>query len=277
VTEKRRDRVSGRSRRENPPPLRATAWIDTWCHESYSVGKEAMTAGKRQGPFRRSKPGVVGRKMAGQSAENLCVNYFNKYRGVSMGKNTKSFTDNDGNTPLLLASLSGQKDLVKALIDEGADINEKNKYGQTPLIYASRGSHIEIIKLLLSQGADVNKKYNQSSTPLTEAMAKGNKEIIELLMEKGADVNLEDQSGNTPLILAVIFQHKEIVELLISKGADVNAKNKNKETPLNLALSRGYKEIAEMLKNKGAVKTADKTFSEQMGETWDYLNKNFNK
>jgi ankyrin repeat protein len=118
------------------------------------------------------------------------------------------------------AATEGDMEAVKQFIDEGADVNVKNKVGSTPLLYAAV-----------------------------------QKEIIELLIAKGADVNAKNNSGWTPLLMAVLGDRKEVIELLIAKGADVNAKDSRKdsrgETPLDWAIEKNYTEIAALLRKHG--------------------------
>jgi ankyrin repeat protein len=85
---------------------------------------------------------------------------------------------------------------------------------------------LEKVKQLLDEGADVNAKNKDGLTGLMHAAWKGHKEVVKLLLESGADVNAKDECGWTALKLALHFSywkdnhnHKEIVELLKSYGA----------------------------------------------------------
>ena len=93
---------------------------------------------------------------------------------------------------------------IRTLIEAGADVNIRNKYGVTPLWRATEGDHNEIAKLLLEAGADVNAgDYASGFTPLWWAAGKGQTEIVRLLLEAGADVNYSDKMFRmTPLMLA---------------------------------------------------------------------------
>jgi len=155
--------------------------------------------------------------------------------------------------PIHDAARNGDLAGVQAELDNGADVNVKNKHGMTPLHDAAAEGRKEIAELLIAKGADVNANDRWGMTPLHLAAYYGHKEIVELLIAKGADVNAKDDMfGRTLLHDAALGGHKEIVELLITAGADVNAKDEGGGTPLHSAAYRGHKEIAELLIAKGA-------------------------
>ena len=160
--------------------------------------------------------------------------------------------NNNGNTPLHLASRKGHTEIVKLLLEHGADANVKNNDGETAFDWASYEGHTEIVKLSLEYGADVNVKDNDGNTPLRWASSNGQTEIVKLLLEYGADVNAKDDDGNTPLFCASYEGHAEIVKLLLVHGADVNAKDNNGETPLYRASHNGHTKIVNLLKQHGA-------------------------
>jgi hypothetical protein len=71
-----------------------------------------------------------------------------------------------GSSPLLSAALFGQTEIARALIDAGADVNQRNNEGSTPLITAAFMCRTEIVEALLAAGADRNLANNGGSTPL---------------------------------------------------------------------------------------------------------------
>jgi ankyrin repeat protein len=157
---------------------------------------------------------------------------------------------------LLLAAKKPNVEIVRLLIDSGADINiqgalkelpsktpfEKlllsyiNKLGDytnTPLIESCSRGNLKVAQLLLDNGADINaKKRNTGETALMEATSIDHKEIVELLLDHGADINDKDDHGDTTLFYASSQASIEIVKLLIDRGADVYAKNNRDETAL---------------------------------------------
>ncbi|MCX5857216.1 MAG: ankyrin repeat domain-containing protein [Deltaproteobacteria bacterium] len=117
-------------------------------------------------------------------------------------------------TPLVSAILSDQTETVKALIDKGADVNEKGQDNFTPLHWAAYYGKTEMVKILLSKGAQANAGSTSYGTPLIIAAQYGFTDTVKVLVEKGADVNMTDGAGRTALSYAEIGKYEAIVQLL---------------------------------------------------------------
>lgn len=102
-------------------------------------------------------------------------------------------------TPMMLAAIRGQIDLVKKLLARDADVN---KPGWTPLHYAATGGHVDIMKLFLEAHAYIDAESPNRSTPLMMAAGYGSEEAARLLIEEGADVSLRNELGLTALDFA---------------------------------------------------------------------------
>jgi ankyrin repeat protein len=76
--------------------------------------------------------------------------------------------------------------VLQFLLERGADINVRNRFGETPLHLASFNGVLEVVRLLLEHGADEQAKNNDGKTPLQEAVEDGHDEVVELLREHGA-------------------------------------------------------------------------------------------
>ena len=101
-------------------------------------------------------------------------------------------------------------------------INKDKKYTERILDQAVRIGNLDIVNALLDNGAKIN---NKKFSPLLSALNSKNFDIAKILILRGADPNLESNDSN-PLILACEIGNLEIVKLLIQKGARVNCKNK---------------------------------------------------
>lgn len=89
------------------------------------------------------------------------------------------------NRRLVSASAEGNALSVKALIEEGANVEALENDGWTPLTIAAREGHLEVVKLLLEKGANVNKLEGGGHTALFWANRNRHQQVIELLLSKG--------------------------------------------------------------------------------------------
>jgi len=164
--------------------------------------------------------------------------------------------DKFGRTPLYRVLRVDTNDLAEFLIAKGADVNAKDNKGQTPLHRVCFCGQKDVAELLIAKGADVNAKDNEGVTPLHLGCLGGQKDMAELLIANGSNVNAKSTggllSGMTPLHLACLLGHKDVAGLLIAKGADIDIKDNNSQTPLHAACLRGHKDVVELLIAKGA-------------------------
>ena len=189
--------------------------------------------------------------------------------------------DLGGSNILLLAVKKEENyknDIVKLLIESGADVNAKDYDGDTALRIAALHNKKDIAELLIEAGADLNVKNNAGRTALRAAAGEGNRDITELLIKAGADMDVKGSDGLTALICAIDNDKKDTAELLIKAGADsetalawavennkhdavkflielgtdVNSKDKDGLTLLTHAILHGQKDIADLLRAAGA-------------------------
>ena len=124
----------------------------------------------------------------------------------------------------------------------------------TPLLGATMRGDAQEVKRLLETGADPNEGRFLGAPPLLIALMRRNHEIAEAMIANGADVKATDPSGVTTLMLAAYDETGDptLVRELLAKGVDPNAKNKAGETALVWALRRGNTPIVEALREAGA-------------------------
>jgi len=165
---------------------------------------------------------------------------------------------------IFLASYNGDLETVKKLIKENPDlVNSRNSTGRFPLEMAAQTGQTDIVKFLLENGADVNLNRGGATALHMAAIYGGKTEVITLLLENGADLNARTGNGYTPLNLAVIGKQKEIAELLIEKGGEINLENQDFTQLLSISASGGIKKIADIALKK----EVDFSFKTEKGDT----------
>ncbi|KAH7141751.1 ankyrin repeat-containing protein [Dactylonectria macrodidyma] len=118
-------------------------------------------------------------------------------------------------TPLTWATYNGQQGAALVLIENGADVNEKDSYGQTALLYGVQEGGIGAVLLLLNNGADVNAETPSGRTPLTFAVERNDLELTQALIDHGAKLNSRDKGGRFLLYWA---HNEDMAELLFKNG-----------------------------------------------------------
>jgi hypothetical protein len=134
----------------------------------------------------------------------------------------------------MVAVHCGHHTLVKFLLAQGADVEEKDPHhGLSILIWSCLSGHESVVKLLLEKGADLRTKdHYHRWTPLWYAIVMEHEAVVRLLLEKVGDIEIKDDIGRTPLLHAAIYGCKTIISLLLEKGADIEVKDKSGYTPL---------------------------------------------
>ncbi|MEI0608264.1 ankyrin repeat domain-containing protein, partial [Brachyspira pulli] len=147
-------------------------------------------------------------------------------------------------TPLMIAVYKEDYDMVKYLLDKGANPNTANNENKTALMIAIANNNFDISKLLIQQGANINTKDEYGYTALMRAAMIESYEMVKFLLENGANINTKDNDGNTVLYYNIYYADygelenaKKIFNLLIKYGADVNTKNNYGASLLNMAYS----------------------------------------
>jgi len=158
----------------------------------------------------------------------------------------------DGDSPALSAAQAGSDSslqIIKLLGDAKAELNASNA-AYTPLYYAVQQGNKDLVQALLDAGADPNGKTQDGHAPIFEAFS--NLDILQALLKAKADPNLKNNSGETALLAAVEEGTKDAVEKLLKAGADVNFKTDSGNTALQLANNYSKSDVAELLKASGA-------------------------
>lgn len=154
----------------------------------------------------------------------------------------------DYDTPLLMATRWDDLELIKLLLLKGASVDAVNKNGVTPLASASDNGYVDMVEFLINSGADVNaSRFDDHFTPLLYACQGGHLEVARVLLNNGAQVNLHSIHRATPLMWAAAQGHQELCSLLIQHGAEINARCIRGNTALMMATESGHIDIIKLL------------------------------
>ncbi|XP_053698657.1 uveal autoantigen with coiled-coil domains and ankyrin repeats, partial [Sabethes cyaneus] len=173
--------------------------------------------------------------------------------------------DEDGFTPLHLAVIQGNLQLVNLLLANGADVNALDNEGHSVVHWATVCGEVEALRTVLSAGADVSTPDINGGSPLhyaaqmcganyegktARASAKLALDILNtLLAHPDTSVEVEDKDGRQPLLWAASAGSAKAVLALIKAGAHVESADKDGLTALHCAASRGHTECIDTLIN----------------------------
>ena len=158
----------------------------------------------------------------------------------------------------LVSAAAGQdREVVRALLDEGVDVDTSRADGVTALLWAAHWDDQELVDLLLAAGADVNAAEDHGVTPLARACENASAGMVERLLAAGADPNAAQASGRTPLMIAAQTGSAEVVRALLRQGADPNAAAvETGATALMWAVEEAHPDIVRALIEGGAAVSA---------------------
>lgn len=157
-----------------------------------------------------------------------------------------------GSAPIHTAAREGRLEVVRFLLDHGAQIDLRQNDLATALSLAADNGHRAVVELLLDRGADPNAILERGRTVLHLVAAKGYQSILELLLQRGAKVDLADTSGWFPLHGAAHNHQLRCIDALLKAKADINAANKAGETALHLAVRNRDTTTVALFLERGA-------------------------
>lgn len=175
-----------------------------------------------------------------------------------------------GITPLHLACFLGNYDIVRALLEYGADVEVLNPNHESLLFMASKGGDVNIVQALLDAGAatTINIPQKYGFTPILIAAKRGNLAVVQCLLEYGAEIDDCPHIENNPVINNIqVKRHvissscgkytplswaiqrsnnSQLIEFLILHGADVQGNPKVDHNP-NLKITHGFRPLLRAL------------------------------
>ena len=166
---------------------------------------------------------------------------------------------------LIEAVKAGDREAVRALLKQPAELNVAERDGTTALHWAVRADDVETARMLLRAGANANAATREGITPLALAAVNGSLAATEVLLEAGANVNAALPEGETILMTAARTGRPEVLKVLLEHGADLNAReNWYGETALIWAAAENHAEAVRVLVAHGAdVNTRSRLFDVQ--------------
>ncbi len=201
-----------------------------------------------------------------------------------LGEQFVNSLDMKGNSPLHFAAQRGELNIVRELIEYGADINITNSDQMSPLDVAfsfiDSDIHVQIARLLIENysqipqdtnfyyayqtlSSDVNIRFEGGTTPLHFAALYHHPALLRTFIAEHAYLEARDEQEDTPLHIAVIHNYFDIMRLLVDAGADVDARDTRNNTPLHLAVTNNTDQlIADYLLKKGAEVDSKNSFGE---------------
>jgi len=158
---------------------------------------------------------------------------------VSLDDKTVNFRDTNGRTPLTIASIYDHTKITKMLLNYGADINSRDRYGSTALMYALGEDNIDVASILLdNKFIDTNILNDEHHSALIYASGYNLDipsvddiiKVIAVLLGRGADINIQDINLGTPLMFA---NNIKIMKFLLLNGADPDIRDIRNKTFLD--------------------------------------------
>lgn len=172
--------------------------------------------------------------------------------------------DRFGQTPLDIALAYKNGNVVAALLHSGQKLKESQQIAEETMESATLRGQTEIARILLDNGLDVNTPSAKGAIYLNDAALKGQKKMVQLLLEHGASVTSRNQSGGTALHDAALGGNVDIVAMLLDHGAAIDDRElESGATPLMMAASMGRAEVVTLLLRRGA----DRLLKDKAGHT----------
>ncbi|XP_043972345.1 B-cell lymphoma 3 protein homolog [Gambusia affinis] len=159
-------------------------------------------------------------------------------------------------TPLHLAVITKQANMVDVLLRAEADPAVLDRHGQTALHLCCEYQLLKCLSVLLSFSSSspcLEIRNFEGLSPLHLAVLQGHKNLTKMLLDAGADINAMDiKSGQSPLMHAVESNNADMVHFLIESGCDVNSQSYSGNTALHIACGRGQVDTVRLLLKSGA-------------------------
>ncbi|MFC0863523.1 ankyrin repeat domain-containing protein [Sphaerimonospora cavernae] len=173
-----------------------------------------------------------------------------------------------GTTPLYHAAVTGNHEIVRLLLEYGADPDQPSggEDEGLPLCAAACWNHAQTVQALLDGGCDPDAREHGGWTALLWASANGHLESADVLLDAEADPDVTDDDGDTPLTLASRFGAYGIVWSLLEHGADPSLPGSGGQTPLEIARRWASVDLESAMREEVAAQVEEQRAEEQRAE-----------
>lgn len=232
----------------NLPALEALLKIlldvnDLTCLKTTEMAQSSIDNENHYTQSRKQKPMEEYINIVNKREKSLLHVIGNFDRIILFRDSSYEFLDEEGETDL---------NMIRFLVDLGANINQITKMGRTPLSLMAEYGYSPRVEKLLAQGADVNLPDHEGKTPLHYTANTGCDQTVELLIKHGANVDATDNNLCTPLHSACQFHRSEVMRLLLLANCNFEARDDVDATPLHHHAAWGFSRHVLMLIKMGA-------------------------
>ncbi|XP_039274788.2 uncharacterized protein LOC120348661 [Styela clava] len=171
-------------------------------------------------------------------------------------------------TPLHVAVITNQKEIVKLLLNHKSSPHNPDRFGSTAFHLCAKYNHADCLIEILQNTVEkdrhhLNIRDYEGLTALHVAVRHGSVATFKVLVANGADIDAKDnKGGRTPLIYAIEMNERNIVEMLLECDASVSQQTYSGDTALHIASGRGLQDIVRLLLRRGADATMKNTHLE---------------
>ena len=153
-----------------------------------------------------------------------------------------------GAPPLLEAGIRGSLQIMRLLVPYRADPNVTTDYGQryTALMHAAEGGDVDLVRMLVERGADIEATDVHGKRALMQAAVYSHLHVVAFLLDCGGEVNATDQAGHTALWWAN-KENPELIRFLLERGARVDGQGYNDRSVIATAVLRGQLDVIRSL------------------------------
>ncbi|KAL6254433.1 hypothetical protein P5V15_014482 [Pogonomyrmex californicus] len=204
--------------------------------------------------------GSFGHEVSGDTVLHVAAQAGNMSIVKYLSKHTDEFKVNvknkDMKTPLHCAAQFAREDVLKYLLENGAEVDALKRADWTPLMLActkSGPTAHECIKALLAAKANASFRNKDGWPPLFIACRTGDEESVNILLKHWPEgIHQWTNNGRTVLHIAALHGHEGVIDLLVRANADVNAQDSSGSTPLREAVKHGNLDMVKCIIHLGA-------------------------